>query len=194
MKVGAVTAVCVVATVITLVTPFVWANAASFTPPISVQLRSPWSAPPLLLEILEAAYEEEPSSFFTLLSHLTSPWALSGIIKNEDLDSNKTIGKVLQQSTDQRIYNAARRILDERQLLNHRGQRDNFEFSLALRSQAPKIAAFWQLYNTTSLQQRWEKAKKQDDCGSWVDFAEKALCSEEELIKELESYSGDVYS
>lgn len=187
MKLVAITALLAV---VTSFATFVWADSS---PPISVQLRSPWPAPPLLLEILEAAYEEEPLSFFTLLSHITSPWALSGVIKAEELDS-KQIGKNLHQATEEKIHNAARRILDERQLLQDRGQRDNFEFSLALRSQTPKIAAFWQLYETNNLHQRWEKADKQGQCQSWVDFAGKVICSEEELINEFEVHNEDVHS
>ena len=165
---------------------------ADTSPPIQVQLRSPWSAPPLLLEILEAAYEEQPSSFFTLLSHITSPWALTGEITNEGLDS-KTIGRTLQQATEERIHEAARRILDERDLLIDRGQRHNFELSLALKTQTPKIAAFWQLYDTNGLKKRWDEASKVGDCDSWVDFAGKVICSGEELAKAFESYKGEAH-
>jgi UDP-glucose:glycoprotein glucosyltransferase len=149
---------------------------ADTSPPVQVQLRSPWPAAPLLLEILEAAHEEDPSSFFPLLTHLTD----ASIAKESE-------------ASDKAVLEAARKVLREAQLLKQRGQRENFELHLALRSQSPKVAAFWQLYDTNGLQQRWQEASEGKLCDSWVDFAGKVICSEEELLKAWESYDGGIF-
>ena len=165
---------------------------ADTSAPVQVQLRSPWPAPPLVLEILEAAHEEQPSSFFTLLTHLTSPWAFGAIGSAEQVEASE-VGARLQRASEEEVLRAARRILEERELLQQRGQRDNFELALALRSQTPKIAAFWQLYDTNGLHARWQAASNDSECGSWVDFAGQVLCSEAQLASALKSYDGSYH-
>lgn len=160
---------------------------ADLSPPIQVQLRSPWPSAPLLLEILEAAHEEQPSSFFPLLTQLTSP------IPSKVAGGWGSASTGFDEASEEKIHSAARQIFDDQGLLLERGQRENFELALALRSQSPKIAAFWQLYETNGLQKRWEEATFGKECESWVDFAGKVICNEQELLEAWEAYDGKEY-
>ncbi|UZJ53758.1 hypothetical protein CBS101457_003078 [Exobasidium rhododendri] len=156
------------------------------SPPVQVQLRSPWPAAPLLLEILEAAHEEQTTSFFPLLTHITSNTILGGG-SGDDWEAARVR---LREASDEAVLVEARQIIKERGLLKERGQKDNLELALALRSQSPKIAAFWQLYESNGLQQRWEQGAAGRECDSWIDFAGEIICSEQELNEAWERSSG----
>lgn len=167
----------------------------SATPPVQVSLKTPWSKPPLILEILESIDSENKDSFFPLVTHLTSKWALdpsssshSNPINDSFSTSHHPIS--LSEATDLQLYSAAEKIIRFYDLLNSTSDSiDEWKLNLALHSTSPKIAAFYQLYqsNFDILGKRWQAKVGQDrhECGSWVDWNGKVLCGEDELRVEL---------
>ncbi|BEI94341.1 uncharacterized protein CcaverHIS019_0608000 [Cutaneotrichosporon cavernicola] len=89
-------------------------------PPLSVSVETAWPTPPLLLEILEVAYDESPSSYFDILHLLSFHLAPLTLTPQETLDR-------------------ATSLLDTHALLT--GERDTFQLALSLHTAAPRIAA-----------------------------------------------------
>ncbi|CAO1635982.1 unnamed protein product [Parajaminaea phylloscopi] len=145
------------------------------SPPVKVQLRAPWPAPPILLEALEAAAIEDPAAFHLLLSDLCGSEA-----RTKDLAS---------ASSARGVYDAVTEALDRLQLLSGPGLRSSWDLALALHSQAPKVSAFWQLAKTTGAVERWKKhieTSSHTACQSWVDWYGQVVCDAEELENLIE--------
>lgn len=156
--------------------------------PVHVQLRTPWTAPPLLLEILEATHREEPLAFFHLINHALNPWVMSASPRQHD-GLHSTLH--LSSASDRQILDTIERVMDEHDLLTDPGRRSTWHLSLALHAEMPKIAAFWQLYATSGLDERMQRRPSGVCPGSWVDFAGKILCNDAELTEAFEVYDGD---
>ncbi|MCO5588119.1 hypothetical protein L7F22_042074 [Adiantum nelumboides] len=158
------------------------------SPPVQVQLRSPWPSPPLVLEILEAVHEENENTFFDLINHLLNPWVLNVNPKNHEGDFASIS---LLDATDEDVFRRARNVIKQHHMLPTLAQELNWNASLALRTQVPKISAFWQLYQTSGVRDRHaSRQKSEEGCGSWVDFEGKVICSDAELIEAFEAFSG----
>ncbi|PWN41129.1 hypothetical protein IE81DRAFT_324849 [Ceraceosorus guamensis] len=155
---------------ISLVAPLSSA-AQSHSPPISVSLQSPWPATPLLLEILEAAHTQDPGSFWPLLDRLTDPQSVV-------LDRN---------ASDERTYTAAVQALDDAGLLEKLWDRQLWNWALAMHTEAPKVTAFWQMYNRGGAEERWSERSQGPavECGSWVAWGQKVLCTASEVEEAL---------
>lgn len=141
------------------------------SPPVDIRLRAPWQAPPLLLEILEAAHTEDASSFWPLLEHLTE---------------SQSSRERLANGSAKDVYESAKEALDSRRLLQGAGSRSNWDMALALHSEGPKVAAFWQLANTSGVHAQWTKEVEEGkidshQCASWVDWYGRVACSPEDL-------------
>lgn len=144
------------------------------SPPVDIRLRAPWQNPPLLLEILEAANTEDPASFWPLLSHFVA----------DDAEALR------DAHTPRDIYDVAKRTLDAAGLLQDAGTRSNWEMALALHSEAPKVAAFWQSARALGVERRAasaaiDAADDAQDCQSWVDWYGDIVCSAEDLQRRL---------
>ncbi|CAK9782754.1 hypothetical protein CC85DRAFT_260485 [Cutaneotrichosporon oleaginosum] len=96
------------------------AATALAAPPLSVSVETAWSAPPLLLEILEVAYDESPTSYFDVLHLLSFHLAPLSL-------------------TPQATLERATSLLDNHGLLT--AERDTFRLALGLHTAAPRIAA-----------------------------------------------------
>ncbi|CAO1632552.1 unnamed protein product [Sympodiomycopsis kandeliae] len=153
-------------------------SSSPSSPPVDIRLRAPWSAPPLLLEALEAVNTEEPSSFWPLLNHLAS-------------DEQR---QHLSSSSPRDVYQSVVEALDQNHWLQDTGSRSNWDMALALHSEAPRVAAFWQLANTSGVLTQWADnvargAIDAQTCQSWVDWYGQVICSAEELQTVLEQQS-----
>ncbi|PWN25468.1 hypothetical protein BDZ90DRAFT_223349 [Jaminaea rosea] len=145
------------------------ADRSPSSPPVNVRLQSPWDSSPLLLEALEAAYDEDSDAFWPLLSHVSQP--------SQSPEST---------APPAQVYDVVKKALDDVGVLSERGSRDNWEMALALHSQSPKVAAFWQVARTTGAEERWAKHVQENglaagECESWVDWYGRVVCSETEL-------------
>lgn len=151
--------------------------SAASSPPINIQLRAPWEANPLLLEILEATATEEPTAFWPFLD---------AIARSEDHRATFSSGSASE------VYHAAKALLDQEHLLRDTGKRANWEMALALHTEAPKVAAFSQVYRTAGAEQRWleslkERGLQREDCRSWVDWSGQVICDLPTLEHAIES-------
>ncbi|PWN32514.1 uncharacterized protein FA14DRAFT_113853, partial [Meira miltonrushii] len=158
------------------------------SPPVQVQLRSPWPSPPLVLEILEAVHEENGDAFFDLINHLLNPWVLNVNPRNHEGDYEPIS---LIDATDEDVFRRAQNVISQHHMLPTLAQELNWNTSLALRTQVPKISAFWQLYQTSGVLDRHaSRQKSEEECGSWVDFEGKVICTDAELIEAFEAFTG----
>lgn len=174
------------------------ARAQEASPPVHVSLRSGWPASPFVVELLEAAHQEAPSSFFDVVAIVAGPWFFNDTDEgNHDLAS----------ATPQQVFEGAKRAFDRYGVLPGEATRRRWEAALALRAQSSKVAAFTHLYRTSGLERRWEEAMaarhsgsgdndssngsnrdkdSSDECRSWVDWDGKVLCSRDELQHHLD--------
>ncbi|KAG9088588.1 hypothetical protein FS749_002047, partial [Ceratobasidium sp. UAMH 11750] len=146
--------------------------ADATSPPVKVSLTTSWAAPPLLLEIIETATAEHPDQYFEIVKALTDP-SSSGLLG----PITETVHK------PKYVYHTALALLQARGFLTEPSALSSYEKSLALHSAVPKIQAFYQLFGDTS---------RPAECGSWVEWAGKQVCSPEEmeaLLKETDSSS-----
>ncbi|KAF8309108.1 hypothetical protein DL93DRAFT_2217500 [Clavulina sp. PMI_390] len=152
-------------------------DAASTSAPVRTWLRSSWSAPDLLLEIIETTALEEPRNYFVAFDTLTDPWANPNI-NAEDVQS--TTGTA---PSDEQTYSRALGQLTLAGVFAEQGSRFTFDLSLSLHSATPAIEAFYQYY----LDAVKPKHDSSSDCLSWVHWGQKVVCDPaalEELLKE----------
>ncbi|KAK0567058.1 killer toxin resistant protein [Tilletia horrida] len=172
-------------------------SSASPSPPVHIKLRGPWPVqPPLLLEALEATASEDANAFFPLLNDITGPKALTEGSESTGTDP----GLALAQASSQQVYRAVHKHLAKLNYLADHAARQNFNLSLALHAEAAKVEAFWQVYATNGLEERWTKqtqglikdnsqTEARESCGSWVDLQGQVICNSEELQEVLSKIS-----
>lgn len=151
------------------------------SPPVKVQLRASWSkirlhsnGSPFLLELLEAARAQRPSSFFLLIDLLTSKYSATRLRTASDEWLAQTVEELIKShqlfgSTSMQVNEAL----------------DTWCMSLALKNSSPRIQAFVQLYETLQLDDVWKSRSDESSCVSWVYHQGKVLCSAEELRQAL---------
>ncbi|KAI3477275.1 hypothetical protein L1887_61050 [Cichorium endivia] len=152
-------------------------HAAAQAPSVKVQLRASWSrfslpsrGSPFLLELLEAARSQRPSSFFPLIDALTSrhsPAELSGA-------SDEFLANAVEDAIRSLALFGATDSLANQEL-------DAWRMALALQNSAPRVEAFAQLYKTMQLNEIWRTRTYDGPCDSWVHHQGQALCSAQEL-------------
>ncbi|SJX61596.1 related to UDP-glucose:glycoprotein glucosyltransferase precursor [Sporisorium reilianum f. sp. reilianum] len=160
---------------LTLAIPAIPVHADS--PPVKVQLRASWSkihlpsgGSPFLLELLEAARSQRPSSFFPLVELLTSKYTAAELRGASDEWLANTVQELIQAH---RLFGTSGQIADE--------ALDTWRMSLALSNSSPRIQALVQLYQTLQLDETWRKGSKDASCVSWVHFRDQVLCSGEDV-------------
>ncbi|CDW98342.1 hypothetical protein, partial [Sporisorium scitamineum] len=147
------------------------------SPPVKVQLRASWSkislpsgGSPFLLELLEAARSQQPSSFFPLIELLTSKYSATELREASDEWLASTVQDLI---TTHQLFGAWRKHADE--------ALDTWRMSLALSNSSPRVQALVQLYQTMQLDETWQKGSKDASCVSWVHFHDQVLCSGDDL-------------
>ncbi|TKY86670.1 hypothetical protein EX895_004310 [Sporisorium graminicola] len=147
------------------------------SPPVKVQLRASWSKIRLpsggssfLLELLEAARSQRPSSFFPLLELLTTKYTATELREATDEWLASTVQDLIESH---KLFGASSTIADE--------ALETWHMSLALSNSSPRIQALVQLYSTLQMDEIWKKGSKDESCISWVHFQDRVLCSGEEV-------------
>ncbi|KAG8529329.1 uncharacterized protein KY384_005965 [Bacidia gigantensis] len=125
-------------------------------PSINVALQASFASPPYLLELLETAAEENPTSYFPLLDRIAE-------------------GRFIDCNTDQELYDNFLHVLREEGHIDTEEGIASFQFALSIHSAAPRIQAHYQYYETSiepSLMVAQDAA-----CPIWVHFNGKQYCS-----------------
>ncbi|KAJ7513036.1 glycosyltransferase family 24 protein [Mycena galericulata] len=131
------------------------AVAAAASPPVRVNLKSSWPAPPLLLEIIETVSLENPDAFFPFVHEVTDPEIWTS-----------------QKMASEAVHQFALDVAATHGLLSDPGALATVEMNLALHAATPKIEAFYQHYLTHT---------EDPKCGSWVDWYGEVVCDVEKL-------------
>ncbi|KAF9051644.1 glycosyltransferase family 24 protein [Panaeolus papilionaceus] len=134
-------------------------QAAAASPPVQVALRSSWSAPPLLAEILETVALENPSVFFEYLEQLTNPEVVPTFI---GLSPEAT-------------HQAALQVAIDNSLLHEPSALALVQLNLGLHAATPKLEAYYNYYN------EHHRNSPGTECGSWVDWYGTVICDVEAL-------------
>ncbi|SNX83387.1 related to UDP-glucose:glycoprotein glucosyltransferase precursor [Melanopsichium pennsylvanicum] len=157
-------------------------SSADESPPVKVQLRPSWASftlpsggSPFLLELLEAAHSQRPSSFFPLLKLLTT----------------KHTPQQLHNATDEWLANRIENLIRDYHLFGKDDQAvaerlDLWRMGLALKHAGPRIEAHKQAYQSLELEDIWNKGNAGDSsCVSWVHHQDLVLCSAEDVKRAL---------
>ena len=148
------------------------------SPPVKVSLRSSWSAPPLLAEILyvyfgeirasseysfyrETVALEKPDAFFTFLDRLT------------DTEAHMSPATM----TPKAIHQAALKIALDNGILEETDSLLAVEMNLALHAATPKLEAFYNHYEDH------HNNSQGTQCGSWVDWYGEVVCDANRLAQ-----------
>ncbi|KAI8974783.1 glycosyltransferase family 24 protein [Trametes punicea] len=151
-----------------LLTVVIWPllHYSAAKPSVNVDLRTSWSAAPLLLESIEAVSIEEPDAFFPLLDASTDPDLFPLLHTN-----------IAPERAQKHVFDTALAL----GYLAEPGAYVSAEMHLALHSASPKIEAFYQYYfdhqagrNGTAIA---------DACDSWVDWYGKVICDVNTLAR-----------
>jgi UDP-glucose:glycoprotein glucosyltransferase len=152
---------------------------ARASPEVKVALRTSWSAPPLLLEIMyvytmwswmnityidtysESVAAENSDAFFPLLDALTDPERLGSV---KPTTPEATHEFALQTAQDAGLLLPALRPI--------------VEANLALHAAAPKIEAFYQHYNDVR-----RGVAGGETCEAWVDWYGEVVCDYDTLVR-----------
>lgn len=152
-------------------------HAAAQAPSVKVQLRASWSrfslpsrGSPFLLELLEAARSQRPSSFFPLIDALTSRHSPAELRAASDEFLANAVEDVIKSHA---LFGASDTITKQ--------ELDAWRMALALQNSAPRVEAFAQLYKTMQLNEIWQTRTSDSPCDSWVHHQGQALCSAQEL-------------
>ncbi|KDQ52084.1 hypothetical protein JAAARDRAFT_489658 [Jaapia argillacea MUCL 33604] len=141
------------------------ATRAANSPPLKVSLRTSWSAPPFLLEVIETIAIENPASFFPLVDALTDP-------------------SLPPPSSPEATYHLALQTALKDGWLTDPSAKEMVEINMALHAATPKLEAMFEWYRDTQ-SRSWEGGDVDVDkeCGSWVDWYGERLCEVEELVR-----------
>ncbi|KZT07030.1 glycosyltransferase family 24 protein [Laetiporus sulphureus 93-53] len=134
------------------------------SPPVQVELRSSWPAPPVPLECIETISIEDPGAFFPLVDALTNP---------------ETVPK--PSSTSEALHRHALQTAIDEGYLSKPGEYASVEMNLALHVATPKIEAFYQYY--TDLHAKRKEEAQGEGCGSWVDWYGEIVCDADTLSR-----------
>ncbi|KAJ3520733.1 hypothetical protein NM688_g9120 [Phlebia brevispora] len=138
---------------------------AAASPPVQVELRSSWSAPSFLLQIVEAFHTEEPDSFFPFLHALTNPeW-----FHPDELAKDEDVYKFVVNTALAEGY------------LSDPGELASLDMSLGLHSSLPKLEAAYRYYADV------HHSRVECDGGSWVDWYGQAVCDAATLARLAEN-------
>ncbi|KIM46645.1 glycosyltransferase family 24 protein [Hebeloma cylindrosporum] len=129
------------------------------SPPVKVGLRSSWSAPPFLAEILETISLDNPNSFFPLVDRLTNPEVLPNIHK----------------LPPEAVHQGALGVAIDDGIIQQPGDLGIVEMNLAMHAATPKLEAFYNYYEDT------HNSSRGRECGSWVDWYGEVVCDVEGL-------------
>ncbi|KAG0356409.1 hypothetical protein BG005_004658 [Podila minutissima] len=139
------------------------ANAEhSPSPPIEASIHTSWAAPPLLLEILEAVAVENRTAYQPLMRQLTDTAFLDSV------------------STPKALYEESLRVIEAHGHVAPQAI-SSLKWSLAMHTSAPWIEAHYHLYNSTIAPDRLTKPGFNSDCGVWVDWYGRQICTVAEL-------------
>ena len=116
------------------------------------------------MDIRETAYDEEPNSYFQLLTLLT-----------DHLEEQKS-------STSQQTLDAATKLIKEHELFVA-ASLSTFNYALGLHTAAPRLEAFYKWYEDTID----EESLVVGTCGSWVDWRGKGYCDASTLKLDMET-------
>ncbi|KAJ9095762.1 hypothetical protein QFC19_007475 [Naganishia cerealis] len=137
---------------------------------LNVWLRSSWNAPPLILEVLESAANEDPSIYFPLLSSLSVLFpSLADQTAQQQLES--IIDLIQQTPTLSQSH--------------PKWDLSSFQASIAMHATTPKIQAYYQYYDTL-INQTEAGSTTGQICESWVEWRGKGFCDFKELKQDME--------
>lgn len=128
---------------------------ATASPSVNVALKAAFPSAPYLVELLEAAADEDPSIYFPILDRIADGY----------FDDAKT---------DKHLYDTFLRLLKEDGLLSKPETLSSFQFGLSIHNSAPRIEAHYQYYDTAI--QPLLKSSGGVDCDTWLLFQGKQYC------------------
>ncbi|KAL4935674.1 hypothetical protein BDV06DRAFT_206551 [Aspergillus oleicola] len=132
------------------------ASSATASPSVNVALQASFDSSPYLIELLETAAEENPTSYFPLLDRIAE-------------------GAFDDYVTDKELYDRFLQVVAEDGHLASPESLSSFKLSLSIRSASPRIAAHYQFYNTSV--QHSLMAAQDAACPVWVHSEGKQYCS-----------------
>ncbi|KAL4872390.1 hypothetical protein BDV12DRAFT_162120 [Aspergillus spectabilis] len=132
------------------------AQVVTPSPSVNVALQASFDSGPYLIELLETAAEENPTSYFPLLDRIAD-------------------GAFDDAVTDKELYDRFLQVVVEDGHLNSPESVSSFKLSLSIRSASPRIAAHYQFYNTSV--QHSLMAAQDAACPVWVHSDGKQYCS-----------------
>ncbi|RUS34131.1 hypothetical protein BC938DRAFT_482327 [Jimgerdemannia flammicorona] len=154
-------AVAAVAAVALVVITCAFTVRANRSPPIQLQLITPWEGSHLLLEILESVAVENKTAYFPLLTDLTSPAFFA------------------EFTTPKVFYEAALNVVSEKGYLRSLISLALTKVALSLHATAPAIQAYYHYYNNSILPGKLNASGAQFDpsCEIWAEFDGHQACT-----------------
>jgi len=128
---------------------------ATASPSVNVALKAAFPSAPYLVELLEAAADEDPSVYFPILDRIADGY----------FDDSKT---------DEHLYNTFLWLLREDGLLSNPETLSSFQFGLSIHNSAPRIEAHYQYYDTSI--RPLLKSVGGVECDTWLLFQGKQYC------------------
>ncbi|CAL1698787.1 unnamed protein product [Somion occarium] len=141
------------------------ASSYAASPPVQVELRTSWPAPPSTLEILEAVAIERPDSFYNLLDIVTNPEVIPDP----------------PPSTPQALHNFILNAAIDEGYLSGPGLLSSVQRGLGLHTASPKLETYYQFYAD-----RITSRETATVCESWVDWYGDVICDVETLASILD--------
>ncbi|KAL8706222.1 MAG: hypothetical protein Q9201_000728 [Fulgogasparrea decipioides] len=135
---------------------FVLPRAASAVPAVNVALQASFNSAPYLLELLEAAAEENSTAYFPILDRIAE-------------------GRFVDCTSELELYTSFLQTLQNDGHITSPEALSSLQFALSIHSAAPRIEAHYQYYDTSvepSLMVAQDAA-----CPVWVHFGGKQYCS-----------------
>ncbi|KAJ2327518.1 killer toxin resistant protein [Coemansia sp. RSA 2702] len=147
-------------------------DAASSTPPIRTRLESSFPAPPLALELAEAVYAHNRSSFFPFIERLAQSHGES----------------------DLSVYSQGMQWLKDEELLSTVSLA-LVQLDMAAHVYAPRIVAQQQLYDSVVVPELSRVRTFDPSCAVWAQYKDRQACSAEQLqaVLDSETFYGTTY-
>ncbi|TGZ85725.1 hypothetical protein EX30DRAFT_393051 [Ascodesmis nigricans] len=146
-----------------LISPFL--QVATSSPAVNVGLKASWDSAPYILELIETAAAENPSSYYPLVAAISSG----------EFNPNS--------STDQALYTEFLRVATAHGYLTKPEELSLFNLALSIHAAAPRIEAHYQYYEQ-NLEPRLGDDYK-PECHTWIQWGSRQICDLSDNIDTL---------
>lgn len=153
------------------------------SPPVTISLKTPWSAPSLVLEILELLPRFSTNSYFPFLEQLfTFP----------SDSQEKGLSSFVDWKPEEAYNNSLSLIFNPEGGFLESSSRPLFEFYLSVHSSAPAVQAYYHYYDSYVLPELNATPSFDPQCSNWLHVGKNYYCGLPSIVEAISNLNTTV--